>query len=59
MQTKDQYQIENISVSNTWKRVLGMTLNDIWWWGFSHGTLGNMEYPFYWYYFMVHSNPER
>ena len=27
-------------------RVLGMTLNCIWWRGTSYGTLGNVEYPF-------------
>ena len=31
---------------NTSTSVLDMTLNCIWWWGFSPGKLGNIEYPF-------------
>ena len=31
---------------NKYLSVLGRTLNSIWWWGSSPGTLGNVEYSF-------------
>ena len=40
------------------KGVMGMTLNNIWWWGCCFKAFESMKSLFHWHYYQVHSDPE-